>query len=107
MVPRNSTVSCNTESDLGSQGIELERRDVRSIDQDTPSARVVEAREQAEDGRLARTGRTYDADNLAGLDVERDIAQDLGFVVVAERDVLEGDRALDPTGINRRWDVRE
>ena len=58
-----------------------------------PRGRVVEARQQVEQRRLAGAGRPADGDDLARLDVEVDPAQHLGSAAVGEADVLEARRA--------------
>ena len=64
-----------------------------------PPLGVVKARDQTEHRRFAGTGWPDNADDLTGLDLERNIPQHLCLIVVAKGDVLECDCALDPARI--------
>ena len=70
---------------------ELQLADVDAVDEDPPAADVVEPQQQVDDRRLARSGGADDADALARLDTERDVAQHAVLAVVREPDVLELD----------------
>ena len=68
--------------------------DVLAVDGDAPRGRVVEAIEQAADGRLAGARRADDGAAGARRDVEVDALQDLPLRLVAEAHVLEPDVAV-------------
>ena len=73
-------------------GAQRGMRDVAQIvpvDQHLPGGRVVEARDQLRDRRLARAGRTDEGDGLARRRSQVDVVQDRRRGVVSERDVLE------------------
>ena len=72
---------------------------VFAVDQDAAGVGVVEARNQADDGRFAAARGADDADELAGLDVEGDVGEDGGLGVVAEGHVAEFDLALEGLGL--------
>src|SRR5689334_4281331 len=65
------------------------------VDENAARIRIVKTKYQAEDGRLARAGRTDEGDALARTDVERYGAERdaLGSCRIAERDGVEADRA--------------
>ena len=63
--------------------------DVVPVDRDPPAARLVEAREQLRDRRLARARVPDERDGRPGRDVERDAVQHLDALPVAEAHVLE------------------
>ena len=70
-----------------------ELADVDAVDEDAAAIHVVETQQQADDRGLARPGRADDADALAGLDDERDVAQDVVVLLVREPHVIELDAA--------------
>jgi len=81
--------------------ISRQRSSWRSRRTSTPSMRtlpesdVVEARDQVDQGRLARTGATDDRGRLPRFGGERDVAQNRFLCAgVAELDVIELDQAL-------------
>ncbi len=57
-------------SDLAAQPLQLVVANVDAVDLHLAGGRIVETRNQADDGRLAAAGRTDDADQLARLDGE-------------------------------------
>ena len=61
------------DADLAAQGLQGGAADVDAVDQDAAGGRVVEAREQVDDGGFAGAGGAEQGDHLAGLDVEVDI----------------------------------
>ena len=62
---------------------------------------VVEAQDQADQGRLAGSGRPHDGHALARLRVERDLLERRRALVVGEAHVLEGDAASRPADLDR------
>ncbi len=82
--------------DLRAQLVRIERADVGAVDEDGSGGRVVQARDELHERRLARAGRADEGDRRAGLDVERDVAQRglvVGLVTVDERHVAQLDAA--------------
>ena len=63
-----------------------------------PLVDLVEAHQQVDQGRLAGAGRPDDGDRLARLDDEVEVLDERHVGQVAERDVLELDRARRPRG---------
>ena len=63
--------------------------------------RIVEARDEAQHGGFAAAGRAADADALAGLDGEIDVAQHRRCRVVGEGHMLEDNLALELARIAR------
>ena len=68
---------------------------VDAVDQHAAFVHVVEPAEQVHERRLAAAALADDADRFAGLDLEVDVAEHRLVPLVAERDVLELDAALD------------
>jgi hypothetical protein len=68
---------------------------VGAVDRDPPGARVVEAREQLRDGRLARPGVAHQRHCRPGGNVEVEVVEDVGQLAVAEADVVEVDVTVD------------
>ena len=64
---------------------------VDAVEQHAPLGRVVEARQQTGDGRLARAGSTHQRDGRPGGDVEVDVVQHGATGAVLEADVIERD----------------
>ena len=80
--------------ELAAQRLLRDVVEVVPVDRDPARARVVEAREQLRDRRLARAGVADERDRRARRNVERDAVEHLGaFVPVAEAHVLEADVA--------------
>ena len=69
--------------------------EVGPVDRDPALARVVEAREQLRDGRLARARVADERDGRPRRDVEVEVVEDVRQLSVAEADVLEADVAPD------------
>ena len=84
------------DADLAPQPGEVDHREIDAVDQHAPALRHVEPLHQLGERALARARGADDADDLAGLDVEAHVVQDLGPVdAVAESDVLERDCPAD------------
>ena len=88
-------------TDLRAHAVELVVGDIHAIDQHPAGGRVVEARDEAEHGGFAAAGRAADADALAGLDREIDVAQHRGRRVVGKGHMLENNLALELARIAR------
>ncbi len=88
------------EADLAAESVQPVVADVAAVDADGAGVEVAEPRDEADERRLAAAGGTDDADGLARLDGEGDVAQHRPFGVVTECDVLEFDLALE----RRRFD---
>src|SRR6266567_2893435 len=73
--------------------IELKLAGIDSIDQNPAAARIVKARDQVHERRLAGAGRTDDRHDLAGVRIEGDLRQRSLAILVIETDVLKGHRA--------------
>ena len=79
------------------------RGDVLAIDEDAPALQVVQAQQQADQGRLAGAGGAHQADLLAGAHLEVEPADHPAGLAVVEVDVLETHRAsADPQGLGVR-----
>ena len=61
--------------DLLAQRADAVCADVHAVDQHAAGGRVVKARDQADERRLARAGQTDERDHLAGLGREVDVVQ--------------------------------
>ena len=83
------------DAELAPQRVERDVGDVVAVDEHPPVERVVEAREQLGDGRLARAGGTDQRERLALRDREVDVLEHERVGRVPERHVLERDLALD------------
>src|SRR5207249_3177933 len=79
--------------DLRAQRLDRQLAQVGAVEMDRPGLRVEEARDQADERRLARSRRADDRDALAGPDVEADVFEGAFASLVVEVDVLEPDRA--------------
>ena len=64
---------------------------VLAVDEEPAAAHLVEAEEQARDGRFARPARPHDGDRPAGRHGEGDVLEDGPARVVAEEDMVEDD----------------
>ena len=88
--------------DLRAQRVRVERAHVGAVDEHAPGGRVVEARDELHERRLARAGGADEGDVRAGLDGQRDVAQGrlgvLAGLVVGERHVAQ----LDAAGAGRQ-----
>src|SRR5262249_10543477 len=83
-------------ADLAPEVGRIELPDVGAVEQDHALLRLIEAEQQAGDGRLARSDAAKDRDMLAGLDGEGDALQRLlRSARIAEVHVAELDPALD------------
>src|SRR4051812_44161368 len=67
----------------------VERAHIDTVDAHHAARRVVEARHETHDRRLAAAGRTYESDQLARLHLEAHAAKNLPNAVVGERHVVE------------------
>ena len=70
---------------------ELQPTDVLAVDEDAPVRGLVEAEEEAEDGRLAAAGGPDERDLLPCGDREGEVAEDGAVRVVPKVDMLECD----------------
>ena len=75
---------------------ELQVAHVVAVDPDAALLGVVEARQQADERRLARARRPDDRHGASGGDPERDVLQHVGPAFVAEPDAVELDLAAGP-----------
>ena len=64
------------ETDLLAQRSNREVPDVRAVDRDGPGHRIVEARDQVDDGGLASACRADKGRDLSGLDLETNVVED-------------------------------
>ncbi len=69
-----------------------------AVEPDVAVARAVEPGEQAQQRRLARTGRADDGDRVAGFDVEADVVEDRERRVAARHDLGQPGGAEDAIG---------
>ena len=83
----------------------VEAPEVDAVDPDRSPGRVVEARDQVYDRRLATARRADQTDQLARMDVEAHGAQHLPHTVVPERHVLERHPSMHRLEPDRRRDV--
>ena len=96
------------DADVAAIFFDGERADIVAIDEDRAGGDVVEAANQIHERALASAAGADEADHLAGLDREADIAND-GACAVFERDVAEFDFAAQTARVNcshRFGDVR-
>ena len=63
--------------------------DVLAVDGDAPAADLVEAEQQARDGRLAGAGGSDDRHRMPGGNLEADALEDFPLRIVGKRDILE------------------
>ena len=75
-----------------------------AVDQDRALAHIVEATQQADDGRLARAGWADQGDGLAGLGGQVDLLQHRLACLVCKAHIVERDLALD---LGQRFGVRQ
>ena len=85
------------ERDVVSQLRDRQVARVDAADEYAPGRRVVEAGQEVEERRLARSRRPADRDDLARLDDEVEVVEDVHLAAVREADLLEADleRAVD------------
>src|SRR5438445_1082345 len=81
------------DADGATELIELKLAGIDAIDQHPPAARIVKARDQIHERRLAGAGRTDDGGGLAWMRLEGDLRQRSLAILVIETDVLKGHRA--------------
>src|SRR3546814_11041833 len=81
------------------------RLDVLPVDRHAPTLRVIEAKEQSRDRRLARPRRPDDRQRLARADREADAVQYRPVRFVAEADILASHRAAGTELLPRRKTV--
>ena len=94
MVPANSHGSCSTMPVRARTSSRVSVGDVLAVEQDAAAVELVEPHDEVHERRLARTGRSDDRDGLAGLDLERQVADERTLGRVRERHVLELDDAV-------------
>ena len=95
IVPANRVVSCRTMPICERSEFEGHIAQIVPVDGDAPFGGIVEARQQVDDGGLARAGGAQQGDRLARLGLEADILQHrLAAAEVAEGDILEAHPAL-------------
>ncbi len=82
------------EADGAAQDRERDLADVDAVDEHRARRRIVQAREQADQRRLAGAGTTDERDGLPGLDARRDMIEDRR-AVVGEDEIAEFDLAAD------------
>src|SRR3546814_2113167 len=85
--------------DLGAQALLGHRLDVLPVDRHPPTLRVIEAKEQSRDRRLARPRRPDARQRLARADRQADAVQYRPVRFVADDDILDSHR---PTGPDHR-----
>src|SRR6185437_6929587 len=68
--------------------------DILAVDQDAAALDVVEAQQQVDDRRLARTRAADQADLLSRADVEIELFDDVALAAVGEAHVFEADVAV-------------
>src|SRR5207302_4448066 len=83
---------------LAAQRFEVVLADVDAVDGHGSRRRIEEARQQAEQRRLAGAGRTDDGDLHASADVEIDLAQYRHLLTIAEADAMPGNVAARALG---------
>ena len=81
------------DADVAAQLPEVPLADVDTVDAHVAAAHVVETRQQLDERRLAGAGRADDRDLLAGIHLERDVAQHPLLAFVGEAHLVELDRA--------------
>jgi len=87
--------------DLAAQAVGRHVAHVVAVDQHRAAVHVVEARQQVDDGRLARAGRPDDGDGLARLGGQAHAAQHVLVLVVAHPHVAQLDAPLDGRHLDR------
>ena len=82
------------DADVPAQPSRIDLAQIRSVQQNLPFVRQIEALDQLGERRFARAGRADDADDLAGANLERNIFENVGRVrTVSERDMANFDLA--------------
>ena len=92
-------------ADLSAEVPRIELADVDAVDPNHATGHVVKARDQVHDRRLSTTGRTHQANQLAGRHIEAHTAQHLTNAVVAKHHVVERHAAVHRLQLNRLGDV--
>ena len=93
-MPENRCALLRDVADLVAQVVLGHLADIHAVDQDRAVGDVVEARDQVDDGGLARAGRADEGRGLARLGGKADVVQRIFFRAgIAEGDVAELDRA--------------
>ncbi len=96
---RHHAADLQHDAHLLAQHAHVDRRQVLAVEVDGARRRLLEAEHQAHQRRLAAARRADEGDELAGLDLERQVADDRRPVLrVAEGDVRDVDRAGQPAG---------
>ena len=85
--------------------IEVQFAQIATVREDAPLERVIEARDEAEQGSLAGAGHAEDADDLPGSGFERHILQDRRILHIAESDALENNPAREMRGYERLYSL--
>ena len=67
----------------------LQRADIHPVDADRAVPDVVEPQQQIDQRRLARARRTYDGDRLTGLNINRQVVDERGVLLLIEADPKE------------------
>src|SRR6266852_8197215 len=102
------------DAELAAQVLEIDFADVDAVEQDLAALNVVEAEKERDERGLAGAGVADDGESLAGLDAERDVAEDpivfagIGNGAIAEPDVAKFDfaaRIFEVNGVGRRRNV--
>src|SRR5207302_690535 len=81
------------DGELSAEIGEAKLAEIGPIELDMAAGRVVEPREQAHQGALARAGRAHDAEASTGFDGERDVVQHGTAWAVRERHMMKSDAA--------------
>src|SRR5215831_4933570 len=92
--------------DSGAEALKRVVADVGAVDRDFARSRIVEPRNEADHRGLAAPRRSHDADRLACVDPEADVAKYRCIFRVTERDVVERDVALErwrDAGLGALW----
>ena len=84
------------DANVPAQVVQIELSHVCPVHQHLPGLGVVESRDQAQERRLARPGRTENRDNLPRFGPEGDVLQYRIVGLVAEANTLEFDFAPGP-----------
>ena len=90
-VPENRTVSCSTTAICSRSHASEQSRDVAAVERHAALGRVVEARDERGERRLAGAGGAREREPLAGRELEADAVERGPLAGVGERDVLELD----------------
>jgi len=69
----------------------IDLRDIAAVQQNLSAGGVVKARDQIDQRALAAAGRADDADGFAGMDLQRDVLQDILAGRIGEKDMVKAD----------------